>query len=219
MNINAESLKTFTAKLKEAFAAFKPEEVTTEETFGMATLPDGSILKWDGEPAVGTPVMVETAEGDVPAADGEYTLEDMTTIVIVGGVIAEIKKVESEVEVETPEAIAPVAPVAPAEMPMAKEVIERVEKVQKFAEDELAAIKSNITAMSEQVSLMVAQNEEIKKFKEQFSAFQSSVTKAIDELGDAPQNSEPVRNEFRNEENQQSVEERIAATRAKLFNR
>jgi DNA repair ATPase RecN len=104
-------------------------------------------------------------------------------------------------------------------MPMAKEVIERVEKVQKFAEDELAAIKSNITAMSEQVSLMVAQNEEIKKFKEQFSAFQSSVTKAIDELGDAPQNSEPVRNEFRNEENQQSVEERIAATRAKLFNR
>jgi hypothetical protein len=219
MNINAESLKTFTAKLKEAFAAFKPEEVTTEETFGMATLPDGSILKWDGEPAVGTPVMVETAEGDVPATDGEYTLEDMTTIVIVGGVIAEIKKVESEVEVETPEAVAPVAPAAPAEMPMAKEVIERVEKVQKFAEDELAAIKSNITAMSEQVSLMVAQNEEIKKFKEQFSAFQSSVTKAIDELGDAPQNSEPVRNEFRNEENQQSVEERIAATRAKLFNR
>ena len=219
MNINAESLKTFTAKLKEAFAAFKPEEVTTEETFGMATLPDGSILKWDGEPAVGTPVMVETTEGDVPAADGEYTLEDMTTIVIVGGVIAEIKKVESEVEVETPEAVAPVAPAAPAEMPMAKEVIERVEKVQKFAEDELAAIKSNITAMSEQVSLMVAQNEEIKKFKEQFSAFQSSVTKAIDELGDAPQNSEPVRNEFRNEEKQQSVEERIAATRAKLFNR
>jgi hypothetical protein len=216
MNINAESLKTFTAKLKEAFAAFKPEEVATEQTFGMATLPDGSILKWDGEPAVGTPVMVETAEGDAPATDGEYTLEDMTTIVIVGGVIAEIKKVESEVEVETPEAV---APVAPAEMPMAKEVIERVEKVQKFAEDELAAIKSNITAMSEQVSLMVAQNEEIKKFKEQFSAFQSSVTKAIDELGDAPQNSEPVRKEFRNEENQQSVEERIAATRAKLFNR
>jgi uncharacterized coiled-coil protein SlyX len=58
---------------------------------------DKETLIIEGGVEVGKPVFVETEEGPIPAADGDYTLEDGTVVVIVEGVITEI------IPVETPE--------------------------------------------------------------------------------------------------------------------
>lgn len=90
--------------IKNAFVALgKALGVTT---MGMEVeLADGNLLtfkKEDGEPATGDAV---------EAADGEYILPDGRTIVVVGGVVSEIKPAEKEDETE-PEA--PAADDAPA---------------------------------------------------------------------------------------------------------
>lgn len=59
---------------------------------------DKETLIVDGELEVGKPVFVETEEGPIEAADGEYTAEDGTVIVIEGGLITEIRPVEEPTE-------------------------------------------------------------------------------------------------------------------------
>jgi len=63
---------------------------------------DSRILRVS-DMAVGATVMEITEEGEVAVEDGEYTLEDGMTIVVMGGLIEEIKEVEEE-ETEEPEA-------------------------------------------------------------------------------------------------------------------
>lgn len=59
---------------------------------------DKETLIVEGGVEVGKPVFVETEEGPIPAADGDYTLEDGTVVVIVEGVITEIRPVENPEE-------------------------------------------------------------------------------------------------------------------------
>lgn len=62
---------------------------------------DKAILYWDGEEdvQVGDSVYTEDADGNrVEAADGNYTTEDGTVIVVVGGMVEEIKTVEASPE-------------------------------------------------------------------------------------------------------------------------
>lgn len=59
---------------------------------------DKETLIVEGGVEVGKPVFVETEEGPIPAADGDYTLEDGTVVVIVEGVITEIRPVETSEE-------------------------------------------------------------------------------------------------------------------------
>ena len=61
---------------------------------------DKETLIVDGEIEVGKPVFVETEEGPIEAADGEYVAEDGTVIIVEAGVIAEIKPVEEEAPIE-----------------------------------------------------------------------------------------------------------------------
>ena len=63
---------------------------------------DKETLIIEGEIEVGKPVFVETEEGPVEAADGEYTAEDGTIIVVEVGVIAEVRPVEEAPEEEKP---------------------------------------------------------------------------------------------------------------------
>lgn len=65
-----------------------------------ATLTDGTVIKWEGELAVGTAILVETAEGDIPAPDGTHEVEGGTLVTTVGGVVSEIVEPSPEVEVE-----------------------------------------------------------------------------------------------------------------------
>lgn len=67
---------------------------------------DKETLIIEGELEVGKTVVIETEEGPVEAADGEYTLEDGTVIVIEGAVITEIRGVD---EPEVKEVIEPLA--------------------------------------------------------------------------------------------------------------
>lgn len=58
---------------------------------------DKGILYWDGEEEIAVDDFVFTDEGkNTPAEDGEYTREDGTTIVVVGGKVTEIKPKEEE---------------------------------------------------------------------------------------------------------------------------
>ena len=67
-------------------------ESTEDATAEMASVAtDKGELTYEGELAVGTEVFVADAEGNVaPAADGDYILEDGTTIKVAEGKVAEI---------------------------------------------------------------------------------------------------------------------------------
>jgi hypothetical protein len=71
---------------------FNNEEVKMES----AVLTDGTVIKWDGTLAVGTMIMVETAEGDIMAPDSTHEIEGGMLVTTVGGIVTEI--VEPAVE-------------------------------------------------------------------------------------------------------------------------
>lgn len=60
---------------------------------------DKATLIYDGELEVGTAVFIEAENGEpMPAADGEYVLEDGTVIVVLEGLVSEIRPIEAPVE-------------------------------------------------------------------------------------------------------------------------
>jgi preprotein translocase subunit YajC len=76
---------------------FKDEEVKMES----AVLTDGTVIKWDGSLAVGTAILVETAEGDIAAPDATHEVEGGMLVTTVGGIVTEIvEPAEAEVEIE-----------------------------------------------------------------------------------------------------------------------
>ena len=76
---------------------FKDEEVKMES----AVLTDGTVIKWDGSLAVGTAILVETAEGDIAAPDATHEVDGGMLVTTVGGIVTEIvEPAESEVEIE-----------------------------------------------------------------------------------------------------------------------
>lgn len=74
--------------------------VVIKERFNEYKTPDGTVLKVDGELSVGNSVMVVTEDGEVPAPDGQYILEDETKFYVEDGVIT---KIGEEEEPENPE--------------------------------------------------------------------------------------------------------------------
>lgn len=58
--------------------------------FESALLKDGTEIRYDGELAVGTPIMVVTAEGELPAPDATHELEDGTLVTTQSGEVTEI---------------------------------------------------------------------------------------------------------------------------------
>ena len=85
-----------TLKQVRTLLGFEEEKSISFET---AMLKDGTIVKWEGELSVGTIVMVETAEGDIPAPNATHELEDGTLVTTLDGIVTEIVKPE----METPE--------------------------------------------------------------------------------------------------------------------
>jgi hypothetical protein len=77
---------------------FSSEEPAKE--FASATLTDGTVIKWEGELAVGTAILVETAEGDIPAPDGTHEVEGGMLVSTIEGLVTEIVEPEVEEEVE-----------------------------------------------------------------------------------------------------------------------
>ena len=76
---------------------FNNEDVKMES----AVLTDGTVIKYEGTLAVGTAIVVETAEGDIPAPDATHEVEGGMLVTTVGGIVTEIvEPAESEVEIE-----------------------------------------------------------------------------------------------------------------------
>lgn len=91
------------AEIKDGEAEVAPvtEEEETKTEMGRVNTDKGE-LSWEGEEDLkpGDPVFVDGEEGLVPAPDGEYVTEDNKTIVVVEGVVSEIRDPEAEVAPE-----------------------------------------------------------------------------------------------------------------------
>ena len=97
MNLN-DTLKQAIEKLNKLLI-----KQADEPTLNTATLADGTQIKYPGELAVDTPIIVVTAEGEIPAPDGEHTLEDGTIVKTADGKVTEILAVQAETKVEQAE--------------------------------------------------------------------------------------------------------------------
>ncbi len=87
--MNKLNLESVITTLKSVFADAEVEE--TEDVFKEATLVDGTIVKWEGELAEGTAIVVVMPEGEVAAPDGIHELSDGTTIETAGGLVVNIE--------------------------------------------------------------------------------------------------------------------------------
>jgi hypothetical protein len=75
-----------------------------KEKFAELPLANGNIISISGELAVGTEVYVVDAEGnEIPAPDGEHTLESGEIIIVAEGKITEVIVPEEEVELDNHE--------------------------------------------------------------------------------------------------------------------
>ena len=98
---------------------------------------------------VGSEVFVEDENGEnVPAADGEYILEDGRTVEVEGGKVTEIKAKEEET---------PAAPAMPAEEQMVDEMPAEPETPAETPAETAPAENEKITALEERVATLEAQ--------------------------------------------------------------
>src|SRR5574343_685551 len=173
-------MKTVTELLNEArillFSADPGDEQPdntqhTEQVFTEATLADGTMIKYEGELAEGTAIIVVTAEGEIPAPDGSHELEDGTVITTEGGIVVAIT--ESELPAEQPEGGNEV------EIEMSKQI---------------ADLQAANTALSAEIDSLRA---EIKAAAEKFSKLaeaQAKTLEVVESLAAAPA-AEPVKTE------------------------
>lgn len=120
---------------------------------------DKDTLVIEGELEVGKAVFVETEEGPVEAADGEYTAEDGTVIIVEAGVITEIKPVEVAPEENTEELEEEETPAEEetpnAEVEELKKKIEELEAVIAEKDAEIETLKGQIAEQEEKLKMSV----------------------------------------------------------------
>ena len=117
---------------------------------------DKETLIVEGELEVGKPVFVEAEDGPTPAEDGEYKLEDETIVVIVNGVIAEIKTVEEPKEEETPVVELEEENPEPEEDPKVAELEARIKELEAEIEEKdakIAELEGKVVEQEEAIAL------------------------------------------------------------------
>ena len=103
---------------------------------------------------VGSEVFVEDENGEnVPAADGEYILEDGRTVEVEGGKVTEIKAKEEE---------APAAPAMPAEEQMADEMPAETPAETPAEDEKVTALEERVTNLEAQIADVIAKLAEIQ---------------------------------------------------------
>lgn len=165
----------------------------TEQKFKDVKLNDGTtIVSYDGDmPAQGMPLFVVTPEGRIPAPDGEHVTEDGTTIVVIGGLIAEVKEAEVETEegaapVETP-AAAPVESAAAPKRVIKSQVEEHVFSLEIEGVEPISVdFSSMFTAFNEKFAALEKENTELKAEFAKAAEFKTEVIKLVSEIGDQP---------------------------------
>lgn len=108
----------------------------------------------DGElPEIGEAISIVDEEGnETPAADGEYTLEDNTVIVVVEGKCSEVRVPEKEAD-------------APAEEPKEEPVQAEEETPETVAEpkEDVDALKERIANLEQEVARLETENGELRE--------------------------------------------------------
>ena len=133
--------------LKEDVVPETKETDETYENFLSVVLEDGTNLTVEGdELVVGAVVTVSNEDSEIPAPDGEYTLEDGTMIAIVDGKIESITPKEDETPEDTPEVI----PEAAAEEVTDTTMVELVDLV-KLLIEKLGEMGVKVTEMEAEI--------------------------------------------------------------------
>lgn len=146
-----------------------------------AKLEDGTEIKVDGELEEGNEVVVVTEDAELPAPDGEHTLEDGTVVETEDGVIVDVDKPEEmedvSVEVEVPEEVAPVVDeLVEALLPLLDEV--------KAIADEMKKMKEKMESFSNEFQSFKKEpaGEKIRNGKTDFNQV---ITNSVDEKAKA----------------------------------
>lgn len=121
---------------------------------------DKETLVIEGELEVGKPVFVETEEGPVPAADGEYILEDGKKVIVAEGIITEIvevevEKVEEIVEVLEEEVIVEDKPVEDDRVKELEDKIAELEAMLAERDARIAELEADISEKDEKLKMSV----------------------------------------------------------------
>ena len=165
--MNKINLESVINTLKSVFA---DEEVVAEEsTFGEATLVDGTIVKWEGELAEGTALVVVMPEGEVAAPDGIHEISDGTIIETAGGLVVNIQAM-SEIATEDNEFTTE----------MLNEMVEKA--LAKYAEAftaTLEGIKSENDSLKLELAAIKADKETLRN---EFSATLNKVGTELEEI-------------------------------------
>jgi len=177
---------------------FNLVEAAAEQSFGEIKTADGELtLTYEGEElAQGLAVFVVTADGQVPAPDGEHALKGGITIVTADGKIEAITETapaeeveaaehEDEEEMQLPGEEMPETPAEAVAEAVAEEVVEEVVDVveEAISEEVVAAVAE---AVAEQVSEMM------KKYEEKMAELEAK----FDSFASAPANEKTIASKF-----------------------
>ena len=164
MNLS-ERITELTRVLRSFSAAPAPAEAAPL-AFSDYKLEDGTIVRVDGELAVGTLVYVVTEEGLLPAPDGAHSIPEVGVVTTEGGKIVEI----GEPAPAQPEAVAAqeveieVSPEGEGAAPMP-------------VEEKVAALESAVAALAAKVEeLMAKMGGEIQANATRFSTIDTAIS-------------------------------------------
>jgi hypothetical protein len=145
-----EQIKMIAELMKELKAKFSAPEPAKFET---ATLPDGTVIEWEGELMVGTPIFVVDGENRVPVFAGTHNIEDGRTIITdENGIVTEI--VEAEMKAE----------------PQAEQM--SADKVNEIVNAKMSEVLETFSKGFESItSAFESMSAEHKSLKEEFEAF------------------------------------------------
>ena len=152
-------------RIKKALARFVAVRMGSVST-------DNGVLFWDGdgELEAGVNVYQENEDGEwVPAADGEYKIEDYV-IVVADGKVAEVREAEA-VQPEEPAAEAPAAEaeeqkaeeIAPEPEETTEEVVEEIVEEVNDKEERIDALEARVAALEGALAELAARLEEFAK--------------------------------------------------------
>jgi len=165
MNLN-EAIE----KLSGLVAKFNATATTenTSETFEDAKLMDGTIVRYE-KLEVGMPLMViDEAGAELPAPDGEHTLESGVIVTVEGGIITEIETKEEEAPEEE----------MPIEQPMA--AVETVSK------EDFEALKAEVDSLKTLFDQFTTSNEILAKNNIDLRAIVKETFSIVEALANVP---------------------------------
>lgn len=119
-----------------------------------ATLVDGTLVTWEGELAVGTPLFVQTGEGLIPAPDSTHEVEGGMLVTTEGGIVTEIVETEAEVEVTIEANEFASLESFNSLLDKFNEVVSRLEAIEKKAAEQEAKFNSMKEVFSKTVDLV-----------------------------------------------------------------